>query len=223
MLFHCICYSMYSMNKFEYEEGDKIILPSNFLYAFIHLMESGEPLTFRMTTDSGKQYHSGVFEFSADENIVLLPLWLIHELGISEGAFVTLEHVNLVKASKVCLLPKTEDIFRCIDIKTALEVALKQFTCLTKHTTIKIRHESTDILLYIHDVFPEPCVSLFNTDCEVEFVENERQPVVRTAKLAKVSEDASQNTIQHTSRIGTKYSKLLKGYSAFSGKPNKLT
>uniref|UniRef100_A0A6C0D2Y6 Ubiquitin fusion degradation protein n=1 Tax=viral metagenome TaxID=1070528 RepID=A0A6C0D2Y6_9ZZZZ len=213
---------MYSMNKFDYEEGDKIILPSNFLYAFIHLMESGDPLTFRITTDSGKQYHSGVFEFSADENIALLPLWLLHELGLSEGSFVTIERVELTKATKVCILPKTEDIFRCNDIKSALEIALKKFTCLTKDTTIKIRHESTDIFLYIHDVFPKPCVSLFNTDCEVEFIENERQPVVRTAISAKPTNDTSYNTVQRTSRIGTKYSTLLKGYSAFSGKPNKL-
>jgi ubiquitin fusion degradation protein 1 len=211
------------MNRFDYEHGDKIILPSNSLYAYIHLMESGEPLTFRITTDSGKQYHSGVFEFSADDNIALLPLWLLQELGLNEGAFITVEQVQLVKATKVCIQPKTNDIFQFIDIKTTLEVALKQFTCLTKDTTIKIQHESVDIFLYIQDVFPEPNVSLYNTDCEVEFVENEYQPVVRTAKLAKVSKDASQNTIQHTSRIGTKYSKLLKAHSAFSGKPNKLT
>lgn len=224
MKLECICYSMYFMNRFDYEEGDKIILPSNYLYAFLHLMESGEPLTFRITCESGKQYHCGVIEFSAEENVAMIPSWLLRELGLNEGSFISVEHVVLVKAAKVCIQPKTQALFQFIDIKSALEQALKTFTCLTKDTTIKIRHETVDIELYIKDVFPEPNVSLYNTDCEVEFIEpsvsDGSSVIARSVQQAKQVIDVS--ALQHVSRIGSNYSRLTKQYSAFSGKPNKL-
>jgi hypothetical protein len=153
---------MYFMNRFDYEEGDKIILPSNYLYAFLHLMETGEPLTFRITTAAGKQYHCGVIEFTASENIAIIPSWLLRELGMEEGTFISIDHVSLVKACKVCIQPKTQALFQFIDIKSALEHALKTFTCLTKDTTIKIKYETVDIELYVKDVFPEPNGSLYN-------------------------------------------------------------
>jgi ubiquitin fusion degradation protein 1 len=213
------------MNRVDYEEGDKIILPANFLYAFIHLMESGEPLTFQITTDTGKQYHCGVIEFSTDDNITMIPCWLLRELELTEGSFLSIEHVHLVKAKKVCMQPKTEALFQIIDIKSALEIALKRFSCLTKNTTIKIRHDGVDIELFIHDVFPEPNVSLFDTDCEIEFIEPtisdlSSNNVLRHAQVAKQIIAAS--FINHTTRIGSQFSKLAKKYSAFSGKPNKL-
>jgi ubiquitin fusion degradation protein 1 len=215
---------MFFMNRFDYEEGDKIILPSNYLYAFIHLMESGEPLTFRITCESGKQYHCGVIEFSSSENVALIPSWLLRELGLTEGSFISIDHVILAKAKKVCIQPKTQALFQFVDIKSALEQALKTFTCLTKDTTIKIRYETVDIELYVKDVFPEPNVSLHNTDCEVEFIEPSASSsstiVARPVQPAKRQCDASAQ--QHVSRIGSNYSRLTKQYSAFSGKPNKL-
>lgn len=224
MKLECICYSMYFMNRFDYEEGDKIILPSNYLYAFVHLMESGEPLTFRITSESGKQYHCGVIEFSAGDNVAMIPSWLLQELGLKEGSFISVDHVSLVKAVKVCIQPKTQALFQFVDIKSALEQALKKFTCLTKDTTIKIRYETVDIELYVKDVFPEPNVSLYNTDCEVEFIEPSistvSSVVSRSVQQAKQAIDAS--ALQHVSRIGSNYSRLTKQYSAFSGKPNKL-
>jgi len=220
----CICYSMNFMNYEGYEAGDKIVLPANQLYEFLSEISSNEPLTFRITTETGRQYNCGVIEFTATDSTVYIPLWILNELGLEEGSIISIENVQLPKATKIVLQTKDDNLFQFMDLKTTLEMIFKTFTCLTKDTTVNINHQSVDIQLFIKDVLPEANVLLFNTDCEVEFyVEPKIEPVTEPP-IQRTLQTAIQPDMQRQAdkKPLNKYSKLAKKYSAFGDKPNKL-
>jgi len=237
-----ICYSAYFMERYDLEDGDKIVLPSNLLYPFLGQLETGEPLTFRIDTwdrKNPKHYHCGVAEFTAPENVIFVPMWLLDELALDEGAIVSLENVVLQKATKVVIRPLGEELYQFGDIKATLEEALRSMTCLTKGTTMKIRHSEMEMSLYIEDVSPDPQVLLHNTDCEVEFRENTEKDLgthdLQTSSISSAVTKIENFTIkrelvkaQQSVSLPTpvisnqnKFSKISTKFSAFSGKSNK--
>ena len=91
-------YKVYSpafIGKPEVNKGNKIILPSSALNELARLRIS-YPMTFMISNPQmAKKSYCGVLEFSAEEGMCHLPVWMMHNLFLEEGAEVILRNVNL--------------------------------------------------------------------------------------------------------------------------------
>lgn len=88
-------YSPAFFGKGNLDKGNKIILPSSALAELAKLRIS-YPMTFLISNPQmGKKSYCGVLEFSADEGMCYLPIWMMNNLFIEEGAEVILRNVTL--------------------------------------------------------------------------------------------------------------------------------
>jgi len=96
-------YSPAFIGKPEVNNGNKIILPSSALAELARLKIS-YPMTFMVSNPQiSKKSYCGVLEFSADEGVCHLPVWLMHNLFLDEGSDVILRNVNLQKGNFIKL------------------------------------------------------------------------------------------------------------------------
>lgn len=132
----------------EIEDGGKIILPTSALEdlsqdmdRFSHpffggISHSGNqfhgpaPMLFEISTERGKRSFCGVEEFTAEEGTIVLPSWVLHNLGASEGAQVQVRRVNLPKGTYVKLQPHTAEFLEVNDTKAMLEWVLPKFVVM---------------------------------------------------------------------------------------------
>jgi len=150
-----IIVSFLKVNIFDNDIGNRAILPKKILDTYYHYLDSGDPLTFSITTENNLKYHIGVIEFTADDDMIYVPSWILKNLKLSEGDIIDLKYVPLKKATKIIIEPKDNTIFQFNDLKSTFEIILKNFICVTKGTTISITYENKNFELFIKDVFSE--------------------------------------------------------------------
>ncbi|KAA0165508.1 hypothetical protein FNF31_01853 [Cafeteria roenbergensis] len=122
----------------ELERGDKILLPQSALQE-LGAMEVEYPLKFRLQSPGMDIVaHCGVREFVAEEGRVYLPFWLLSAIGAGEDCPIVVTNVSLPKATYVKLRPRRMAFVELTDPKGVLEVALREFTCVTQGVAIRI-------------------------------------------------------------------------------------
>jgi len=160
------------------ERGDKIVLPQSALYE-LSRMNIQFPIMFEITNEkpdgSRKVSHCSVLEFTAPEGHVYLPEWMFLNLHMdpkSTKNVVSLRNVPLQKGTFVTFQPHTSDFTELSNPRTLLEVALRNFSCLTKGDTIQITPKGLDqtFLLNVVEVKPANMVSIIETDVRVDFI-----------------------------------------------------
>mmetsp|Transcript_4387 Transcript_4387/g.10568 ORF Transcript_4387/g.10568 Transcript_4387/m.10568 type:complete len:241 (-) Transcript_4387:1259-1981(-) len=163
-------YPISFIGKNEWEKGDKIILPPSIL-EILSNVDTDWPLMF--TLDNGNSFrktHCGVMEFTADEGCSYIPYWMMQNLIISIGEKITFKYVHLEKGSYVKIQPQTEDFLKISNPKAVLEAKLRNFTCLTKDTSIAIEYNSKIFWINIVEVKPGNAISIIETDINVDFI-----------------------------------------------------
>eukprot|EP00479_Gromia_sphaerica_P004007 TRINITY_DN14747_c0_g1_i2.p1 TRINITY_DN14747_c0_g1~~TRINITY_DN14747_c0_g1_i2.p1 ORF type:complete len:263 (-),score=45.55 TRINITY_DN14747_c0_g1_i2:142-930(-) len=119
----------------------------------------------------GLTSHCGVREFSTREGLVYLPHWLMENLALNPGDMIQIANVSLPKGTFVQLQPHKNTFVQLSNPKAILERALRQFTCLSKGTTIAIPHgDFGTFKLDVVDVKPSDAVSIVETDVNVDFL-----------------------------------------------------
>lgn len=176
----------YSQNK-SVERGGKLLLP---LWALdsIYYMNVPSPYLFKLTNESNHRYsHAGVLEFTADEDHVCVPLWLMKHLGLKEEDKVTIESVSLPSATYCKLLPLTRNTAYISDSKAVLEENLRHFCCLTEGDILSI-YEPNKIQIYklkVEEIKPESAVSIICCDMDVDFDLPEKCKQKRSCKTVE--------------------------------------
>ncbi|KAL8096692.1 uncharacterized protein LOC141692183 [Apium graveolens] len=165
------CYPFSHINKSHCEDGNKIIMPASALDRLMSVESVKYPMTFKiMNTFLDKSSHCGVLEFSADEGYVYLPNWMMDSLLLEQGQVVDLEYIGLSKGKSLKIQPhSTKFIMNLSDPKEVMEKILKDFACVTIGDTITVNHENQSYFIDIVETRPKNAVSLFETDCELEF------------------------------------------------------
>jgi ubiquitin fusion degradation protein 1 len=165
------CYSVAALGKPELEYGDKIVLPGSALQQLQHL-EVSYPMLFRLEAiRAGLKTHVGVVEFTADEGKAHAPYWVMQQLGLAEGAFVSVRNLQLPTARFVKIRPQTSDFLRLSNHKLFLEKQLSRFSCLTKGTSICVFHPelNKNFLIDVLEVKPADACCCIETDLTVDF------------------------------------------------------
>lgn len=126
-------HSFAMIGKEELENTGKIYLPARTLQSLQHLMKDGTIFMFVLTNPkNNRRIHAGVMEFSAENNQVLMPYWMLRSLGLDEGSKVKIKGANLKKGNFVKLRPLSQDFYDISNHKAVLQYHLRNFTALTK-------------------------------------------------------------------------------------------
>ena len=76
----------------ELSQGGKILMPPSELQRLMSDPSVSYPMMFRARKDSRlltTQSHCGVLEFTAPDNMVIFPQWMMDNLGVSDGEGTT--------------------------------------------------------------------------------------------------------------------------------------
>ena len=168
------CWSMAMVNKNNYNEGDKIILPMA-EFSLLQPDETGGPICLKIKNPKHDGFiHVGVLEFSTVEGNCHLPHWLMFQLLLDEGDPVEVSRVsNVSSAEFVKMRPQTQEFLQLTDPKAVLEVALRKFTYLTVNSWICIRYCDNDYFLDVIELRPGDVACVLDTDCILEFENSE--------------------------------------------------
>ncbi|KAF9914186.1 hypothetical protein BX616_008790 [Lobosporangium transversale] len=133
------------------------------------------PLTFQIRNPANRLLtHGGVREFSALDNQVHLPLWMMNSLSVSEGDQVMIKYLLLPKGTWAKFRPLTTDFFsEVLDLRALLEASLRShYTTLTKGEILKVQQGNKEFEFLVGDLKPEhsagQAVCITDTDLEVD-------------------------------------------------------
>ena len=166
----------------ELELGDKIILPESALRA-LTVQRVAYPMLFQLKNrQTGRSTHCSVMEFSADEGVCYIPLWMMEHLGLYDSAVLNVMNVSLQKAQYVKIQPHKTAFTEISNPKAVLEHRLRNYSCLTTGDTLCIEYNSEKFYIDVLEVRPDGKACIIETDCEVDFAapldykEPEREP-----------------------------------------------
>jgi len=122
-----------------------------------------------------KQY-CGVVEFSAPEEKVFIPYWMMRNLRVKEGQKIQLNSIPVKSLQKgtFCKLQPHEtafiDIAAGMDIRELFEQSFRNYSALTKGETIVVSCFGTNFKIDVVETQPADAISLYgNLDLEVDF------------------------------------------------------
>ena len=123
--------SSHAMDMAGLSEGDRILLPPSALQALMGLVPSASmprPMLFAMALAGSDQRprHVGVLEFSAPEGTVVVPLWIMRAMGLSDADSVVVTSATLPKGTFAKLQPLSEEFATLEDPKGTLERAIRR-------------------------------------------------------------------------------------------------
>jgi hypothetical protein len=148
------CFSVAIAGKADFEGGDKIVLPPSALERLTSL-EVSYPMLFRVAcVASGRATHCGVIEFSAEEGRAYVPHWMMANLALPEGGFLSVRSAQLPKGRYVKFRPLTTDFIRLSNPKAVLEKHLPRFSCLTKGDSICVNYAGKNYHIDVLDLKP---------------------------------------------------------------------
>ncbi|KAM7271580.1 hypothetical protein ACFE04_030794 [Oxalis oulophora] len=164
--------------------GDKIKLPSS---CFAELSDQkafdNGPLYFQLSiphdnSSSGnvRTTHSGVLEFTADENSVGLPRHVWNNLypkNAPEAPLVEVRYVSLPKGTYAKLQPDGAGFSDLPNHKALLETILRQHATLSLDDVLIVNYGELSYKLRVLELKPSKNVSVLETDIEVDIVSPE--------------------------------------------------
>jgi len=184
------CFPMSFDGKEDKENGDKIILPSS-AFEMLARMTITYPMQFELRNEefmdlsdenghSGTsapaagnarvpRTHVGVLEFTAVEGRCFVPYWIMQNLLVPEGGYITVKNVTLPMAQFIKFRPQSVDFLDISNPKAVLESTLRNFSCVTKDDQICIPYNGKKYYLTIVDVQPADACSIVEADVKVDF------------------------------------------------------
>jgi hypothetical protein len=127
-------------------------------------------------SDKPRQF-CGVIEFSAPENVMFMPFWMMQNLRIKEGSQVRLKSVFAASVPKgiACKLQPHSleflDVAATMDLRELFEECFRNYSGLSAGETIVISVFGTKFKINVLETTPAgPLISLYGTvDLEVDF------------------------------------------------------
>ncbi|KAL5541087.1 hypothetical protein UlMin_043373 [Ulmus minor] len=191
------CYQVSRVNNANIENGDRVLMPLSAL----------------------DLSHCGVIEFSSEEGEIILPNWMMENLKLEEEETVVVKNVSLPKGTFVKLQPHKKDLMELSNPKAVLEKTLSGFSCLTAGDTIMIMYGDNKFLIDVLEAKPSSAVSVIDTDCEVDLVDQVADQLAKFSTLA-ISSEGSQNKANLEEE--GKVKEVEKGFQPFIGKSYSL-
>jgi hypothetical protein len=111
---------------------------------------------FRLTAQNGLSTYVGVREFSAPDDHIIVPWWILDYLGIGPNNVITLEKAEgILPGKRVVLEPKDKEFFDIPECEGCLEQKLSNFTVLQEGETICLNILDKNYHILIKEVEPD--------------------------------------------------------------------
>ena len=134
-------------------------------------------------------------EFSAPDDHVIMPFWLMEYLAVDENSQVEVEVVdNIIKGTKVVLEPLEKGFFDIPESDAILESVLSKFSLLQYNSVIKIDIMDKKYLIKIKDI-EHDYSSLFNDNDNNENDVNQELLNINTDVIDIINVDLGVNYI----------------------------
>lgn len=111
----------------------------------------------------------GVAQFTAHEGMLVMPRWMMDNLGVKNGDLVQVRRVSLPRAKFLRLLPHNSDFLQHTNPKALLEWVLPHYVALTPGDIIQISFDDKHHVLQVLEVSPGRAVCLTESDVTVDF------------------------------------------------------
>ena len=183
-------------------EGDRILLPPSALQALMGLVPSASmprPMLFAMALAGSDQRprHVGVLEFSAPEGTVVVPLWIMRAMGLSDADSVVVTSATLPKGTFAKLQPLSEEFATLEDPKGTLERAItSSFTTLSKGDSMMVPVAGHgDIEVFVTELEPSDAVCVIDTELTVDFVQSVINSEEQKRRQEELEEERRQEAL----------------------------
>lgn len=105
----------------------------------------------------GLKTFCGVLEFSAEEGMCHIPIWMMNNLCIEEGSEIILRNMNLQKGTYVRIRPHETAFIELNggNPKVILEEELRYYSVLHKGDAINIQYGGRDYTIDIMECRPD--------------------------------------------------------------------
>src|SRR3989338_7837640 len=169
-------------NLFEQlDQGNKVILPPEVLAEVINLENQSERMVFRLLNENnGRQIYAGVLNFEAPTDQIILPFHLMQGLDADEGYIITIELVNLPKATAATVQANTYKFYQLSNPKSLLETELRNYVSLNVGQTIPISYLGDNYVLTVIRTEPADVVDILDTDIVLDFEDADDTPPIST-------------------------------------------
>ena len=171
-------------------DADKILLPPSALREMMTRIPSGQmpsPMLFELSLPPGfdvRPTYTGVLEFSAPEGCVVVPLWIMRKMGVTDGTTLTVKSADLPKGTFAKLQPLSEEFTTLHDPKGTLEHAIAgKFSTLSKGDSIAFEAEGHHIEMFVVELLPADSVCVIDTNLEVAAARPRYTPVCALRSL----------------------------------------
>ena len=168
MTWNFIALDNYSFDKEHLDCSNSVLLPPRVLEETSACLDF---FVYKMTAENGMSTYVGVEEFSAPDDMVIVPWWILEFLGIQTNSVVKFEKVDgVLPGKKVTLEPEEKEFFDIPDCEGCLETMLSNFSVL--HINQKIRLNILNKNYHIKVVSVEPD---YSTDERLTSKEGEKK------------------------------------------------
>eukprot|EP00357_Protocruzia_adherens_P004026 CAMPEP_0115036634 /NCGR_PEP_ID=MMETSP0216-20121206/42244_1 /TAXON_ID=223996 /ORGANISM="Protocruzia adherens, Strain Boccale" /LENGTH=297 /DNA_ID=CAMNT_0002416509 /DNA_START=39 /DNA_END=932 /DNA_ORIENTATION=+ len=208
-------YPVSFIGKQELEKGNKIILPGSALTRLAHLHVT-YPMIFQVINpEVHLSTHCGVLEFIAEEGNCYFPYWMMENLGLYEGAIVTIKNVTLPRGSYVKIQPHETEFINLSNPKAVLEASLRHYAAISRGDTINVEYSGRNYKIDIKETKPEDAICVVEADVQVDF----DSPLDYKEEEYKAPSLGKQDSLTFKEDKEVDISKIS---SAFPGAPKRL-
>ena len=173
------------------------------------------PMTFMISNaQMGLKTYCGVLEFSAEEGMCHIPIWMMNNLCVQEGSEIILRNMNLKKGSYVKIRPHETAFIELSNPKAILEQELTFYSVLHKGDTINIQYGGRDYAIDIMECQPNDQICCVDTNIELDF--EAPKDYVEPPKLKKQT-TADKNALE-AERDAAKLAAVAGKYTRIDGK-----
>lgn len=166
------------------------------------------PYYFMIESSQGIISYCGVLDFTSDEGIVLIPNFILNQMGINGSDFIKIKYIgNIPKCSFITLEPQDKFIFEIPDLDKFLENILSNYCLLYEQFVVEFKYFDQNARILIKKIIANveeeiqnekfPVVDIVNTDIKIEifnrFYEEEMK---MKEKMKKIEETTHKQIIQ---------------------------
>jgi hypothetical protein len=116
-----------------------------------------------LKTLDGKVFNCGVLDYTARNNEIIVPNWMMKHLMIHECSLVNIRTVSLPQCESIIFQPHSESFYKLSNVTLALEQKLCHFIAVTEGQTIPFVDDFTgeEFLLTVTQTEPTSGVCLY--------------------------------------------------------------
>jgi len=148
-MFELYANSCHLHERDDLEKTNNVILPHDILKE----LQINDYLFFRIiNSELGIESFCSVHEFTAPDDTIIMPMWLMEYLGIQEMSVIKLEQIMHINKGKfIRLEPQEKQFFKIPDNDKHLEASLSKFSILHKDLVFRCDIDNIPMTFIVKD------------------------------------------------------------------------